>query len=127
MKNKLMKNKLLMVGYIFNILLSIILPLLSLILLNHYSISAANLMTNTFGFIILFAIVVSILVKSRALYVLNIFSVVMFINAFLKSNFTGQFIHINFVIYALLTVTLLFFELKNPNLIRKIEEASWGE
>ncbi len=106
------KKRLMILGYGLNAVISIILPLLALIAIHFYPYALTTFLTNLFGFLILAAVAISILSKNRFLYALNIFSGIIFLNAFIKSSFSSSFIHTDFVIYALLTVSLWLIDLK---------------
>ncbi len=105
------KKRLLILGYGLNAIVSTILPLLALVALHFYPYALTAFLTNLFGLLILFAVTISILLKNRYFYVLNVFSGVVFMNAFIKSSFPASFIHVDFVIYALLTVAFARIDL----------------
>ncbi len=119
MTTMFIEKRLLVMGYGINAVISIILPLLALVALHFYPYTLTTFLTNLFGFLILFAVAISIVLKNRYLYVLNVFSGVIFMNALIKSSFPASFIHVDFVIYALLTVAFVcidsgrLFSIKN--------------
>ncbi len=116
-KNRL-KKRVLLLGYALNALASIVWPLLALLILHLYHNRAYYFLADLFGFTILAAAAVSVLLKNRFLYVLNIFSGVIFLNGFVQSTFPMQFIHIDFVIYAILTVLFFIVEVRCHNIAK---------
>ncbi len=119
MTTMFIEKRLLMLAYGLNAIISIILPLIALVALHFYPYALTTFLTNLFGFLILFAVAISMFLKNRFLYVLNVFSSVIFMNAFIKSSFPASFIHVDFVIYALLIVAFVcidsgrLFSIKN--------------
>ncbi len=106
------QKKVLMMGYVLNAMVSIVMPLFSLMVLHFYPYAPVIFLTDLFGITILASLSISMLLKSRHLHILNLFAGVIFLNAFIQSSFPASFIHLIFVVYALLTVILFRVDLK---------------
>jgi len=106
------QKKVLMMGYILNAMVSIVIPLFSLMVLHFSPYASVIFLTDLFGVGILASLSVSIFSKNQHLYLLNIFSGVIFLSTFIQSSFPASFMHLIFVVYALLTVILFMVDLK---------------
>ena len=109
---KKQEKQLLMAGYLLNALVSIVWPIVALITLSVSPYASDHFLTHLFGFTVLAAMSVSLLSNSKGLYVLNIFSGVLFLNAFIASHFSVQFIHMHYIVYAVLTCVFYACERK---------------
>ena len=109
----LLKNKLLISGYILNLLVSIIWPLLALVIIAIYHHRAYEFITELMGFTMIAVVAVSLLARSAYLKVLSVFCTVLFLNAFIHSKFSAQFIHMIYVVYAILTALFIYKDNKN--------------
>lgn len=118
--SRMNSEKRLIIGYGLNAFTSIVLPLFALVSLHFYPYSSGLFLTNVFGVAILVTISASILLENHYLYVLNLFSGILFLNTFIKTSFPVSFIHIVFVTYAILTVCLFLLQFKKNSFLSNL-------
>lgn len=114
------KKNLTSIGYALHLLASIIWPLFALIAVHSYSLKMFIFLMNLCALTTIFAISISIMVKRRYLYVLNVFAITMFFCGFSQVVIKGSFIEIGYIVYALLAIGFFFMEFLTPDLTQKL-------
>jgi hypothetical protein len=113
-------NKLSILVYSLNILISTVLPIMMLLIIHMNNYALYIQIGNVSGFVIIVTLWLSVLIRNRFLHSLNVFSTIILINSTIKTNLPFHLVEIIFALYSVITLILFYIQLLKPHLTKKL-------